>query len=168
MKKNISKYIKFMTIISLFTQLNAMEQDNNKRKLPANINNNFNKKPRTEFESKTDTDKENNQHCSLLELPAEMQRLILFHTIENIINDSSDIFNAVSDISKFIYNISLTYRNFYDFKRDLFKHTASYLKNKFTKDKVYTLPGLIYLLTLNNKKEEIYIAKTIGSVDFLF
>jgi len=164
MKKNINKYIKFITIISLFTQLNAMEQDNNKRKLPANINNNnSNKEPRTESKSKTDTNNENDKYCALLELPAEMQRLILFHTIENIINDSSDIFNAVSNISKFIYNIFLTHRNFYDFKRDLFKHTASCLKDKFTKDKVYTLPDLIYLLTLNNKEEETYIAKTIIS-----
>jgi len=164
MKKNINKYIKFITIISLFTQLNAMEQDNNKRKLPANINNNnSNKKPRNESKSKTDTDNENNQHCSLLELPSEMQILILFHTIENIINDSSDIFNVVSDVSKFIYNISLTHRNFYDFKRDLFKHTASCLKDKFTKDRIYTLANLTDLLKLNDRQEEIYIAKTIIS-----
>jgi len=162
MKKNISKYIKFITIISLFTQLNAMEQDNNKRKLSTNINNNnSNKKPRAE--SEIDIDNENNQHCTLLELPAEMQRLILFHTIENIINDSSDIFNTVSDASRFIYNISLTHRNFYDFKRDLFKHTASCLKDKFTKDRIYTLPDLIHLLKRDDGQEETHIAKTIIS-----
>ena len=144
---------------TLFSQLNAMENNNNKRhfdKNQTNIenNNSANKKSRT-------------TRIHLLDLPNEMLLHITCQSIENVINDSSSIFTAVSNAFECIYNIILTNRDLYKFKYDLIKHTQLYLKNKFIVDDNNNFENLFKLLEISHDVNELLIAKAIiNGIDY--
>ncbi len=168
MKQNISVYTKFIIIISLFSQLNGMEERNNKRKLFDSKNSDEvidNSCNTVDKKSKT----EDNEIFQLLDLPFEMQRLVLFHNIENVINSSNDIFSAINNALKCIFDMLLTYRDFYNLRSDLLKHALLCIKDRFTQETDNKLNILISLLSKKDGLEEVYISRAIiRHIDYSF